>query len=424
MVCFLKWLLYVVLGVVVLAVGFVAYLAWFQPHFYFPKPTGQYAVGSREYHWIDTTRKETFSNDPAHPYRELMVKIWYPAVGTLPDKPSTPYTPAVVSWLKRNRPFFWLFSGLSRPIFTFAQIDGPFVNDLQKCPVILFSPGQWGVCSSNTAQCEELASHGFVVVGVSHPYESWVVHFSDGRVIASIPDKDLPFRERRKRTDQDIEVRIADVRFAIDQLEQLSRDTQSPFFQRYDTSNIGAMGQSLGGGTAIQLCRRDARIKAGVDMDGSLFGVDAVDSLSKPLMFMLAQSSSDMMARVFTDADKRKFDINSRDEELMIKARYPLPSEQFKQITSSDSYVFVVKGTGHSDFTDFAIKKQASPLWYIRPLIKNIGWLSLLGPINGFRATEIVSAYLVNFFDKYLKGQPSALLDGSGRQYPEVEIRK
>jgi hypothetical protein len=41
--------------------------------------------------------------------------------------------------------------------------------------------------------------------------------------------------------------------------------------------------------------------------------------------------------------------------------------------------------------------------------------------INGLRATEIINAYLLNFFDKYLKGKPSALLDGKENKYSEVE---
>ncbi len=83
--------------IVLLAAGPVSYLLWFQPPFYFPKPTGPYAVGTKEYHWIDTSRKEIYSDDPAHPYRELMIKIWFPAQGNLPEKPTTPYAPYFVN---------------------------------------------------------------------------------------------------------------------------------------------------------------------------------------------------------------------------------------------------------------------------------------------------------------------------------------
>ncbi len=43
-----------------------------------PKPTGAYAVGTRTFHLVDTTRTEIFSEHKTEP-RELMVQVWYPA---------------------------------------------------------------------------------------------------------------------------------------------------------------------------------------------------------------------------------------------------------------------------------------------------------------------------------------------------------
>ena len=74
----LKCFLYVVSSFALLAAGFFVYLIWFQSPFYFPKPTGPYAVGVKTYHWIDTKRKELYTTDPAHPFHELLVKCWYP----------------------------------------------------------------------------------------------------------------------------------------------------------------------------------------------------------------------------------------------------------------------------------------------------------------------------------------------------------
>jgi hypothetical protein len=71
------------------------------------------------------------------------------------------------------------------------------------------------------------------------------------------------------------------------------------------------------------------------------------------------------------------------------------------------------------DFMDLALLKNASPF---TRLLKNLGSKSILGSIDGFRATEIVNAYLVNFFDKYLKGTPSQLLDGTEKRYVEIEL--
>ena len=81
-----------------------------------------------------------------------------------------------------------------------------------------------------------------------------------------------------------------------------------------------------------------------------------------------------------------------------------------------------MNGAGHIDLTDNALLiKYAAPV-FSRPLIK----LVFVGPfgygsIDGLRVTEIVNAYLVNFFNKYLKGQSSVLLNGVGKVYTEVE---
>ena len=44
------------------------------------------------------------------------------------------------------------------------------------------------------------------------------------------------------------------------------------------------------------------------------------------------------------------------------------------------------------------------------------------GPMNGYRSTKIVNAYVLNFFDKYLKNNPSELLDDNNKKYPEVDL--
>jgi hypothetical protein len=46
--------------------------------------------------------------------------------------------------------------------------------------------------------------------------------------------------------------------------------------------------------------------------------------------------------------------------------------------------------------------------------------LGIIGPINVRQAHRIVNAYLLAFFDRYLKGRTAALLDGPAERYPEV----
>jgi hypothetical protein len=55
----------------------------------------------------------------------------------------------------------------------------------------------------------------------------------------------------------------------------------------------------------------------------------------------------------------------------------------------------------------------------LSPLASRLG---LSGPSGVQRAHRIINAYSLAFFDRHLKGQPAALLDGPAAQYPEVRF--
>lgn len=408
----------------ILAAGFIAYLIWFQPPFHFPRPTGKYAVGTKEYHWVDKNRKELYSNDPQHPNRELMVKIWYPSTGKLPQKPSTPWAPDLVADLRKNKKLLWLL-GASRPMFTYAQPNSS-IDSGKAFPVIIFSHGA-SVCNhnSNTTQCEELASHGYVVVGINHTYNSILAKFPDRRMITSTKAakerrKGKDFTELKQKLDDELEIWISDVQFVLNQLKHLNNDKKSTFYQHLDQTKIGMFGHSFGGATAIQMCRRNPRIKACVDLDGGLFGPDRAKAFDKPVMFLLnggikKQAYTPMSQWVKDDPD---FKIKTPKEEQTFKSIVFFSIRQLTKSIGNKAHAFIIDEAGHLDFTDVALMKQASILSFLTGLIGNLGFLQ--GKIDGFRATNIVRTYLVNFFDKYLKGKPSELLDGKSQQYPEV----
>jgi dienelactone hydrolase len=402
----------------------VIYLVWFQPPFYFPTPTGDCAVATREYHWINEKRKEIFADDPEHQSRELMVKFWYPLAEQKPIISSDPYRQAETRFYRRHRPLLWLGS-LSRPMYAYAQqnADGSIVDT--QLPVIIFSPGQGGTYDSNTAHCQELASHGYLVISISHPYDSYVVQFLDGRVINGLAwvaqREKSSFFDRRKQNDEDIEVRIADVLFVLNKLEEINDDESSPFYQHIDLQNIGVMGQSYGGSTAVQACRRDDRIKAGIDMDGSLFGVDSIRPIKKPFMFLLAGDSVDMFDQMPMDPDDwKRFHISSLAEEQMVRQRYVLGIEQLARLGIHDFYIFVLQDAGHLDFTDIALHKEATILGRFFAYCNMLGDFGV-GTIPGDRAVEITNRYILHFFDKYLKQKPSELLNDNGH-FDEIKV--
>lgn len=402
-----------------LAFAFTNNALWFLPSFYFPKPTGQYAVGVKDYHWIDASRKEILANDTEHPNRELMVSVWYPASGKMQDKPSSQYVPDIVEYCKKNEKFFWLLN-LSRPIYSYAQQDAKIVENNLKFPAIIFSHGFGDHKDSNTAECQELASQGYIVVGISHTYDCGLVKFPDGKIVDG--DKSLSDRfagknnvERCQIIGKQIETWISDVQFVLSKLIEVNFDKCSVFYDKIDIEKIGMFGHSFGGATAAQICRRDARVKAGVNLDGRLFGSQNTENLGKPFMLMLTGDMIKILNRAWTEKDWKEFGLKSEEEENLVRSMHK-DFEMLSKSTTCDFYMPTFLGARHRTFADSVLLKDAS-------IFSRFYNYFYAGKVDGFRAMEIVNAYLVNFFDKYLKGQPSQLLDGGKSVYPEIEMK-
>ena len=59
------------------------------PTFSLQEPTGEYAVGTTSYHFIDSEREETYTADP-NDNREITAKVWYPSI-EVPQAETAPY---------------------------------------------------------------------------------------------------------------------------------------------------------------------------------------------------------------------------------------------------------------------------------------------------------------------------------------------
>ncbi|MBN2146700.1 MAG: hypothetical protein JW726_04895, partial [Anaerolineales bacterium] len=197
------------------------------PVFRIPDPTGLYAVGTRDFYWVDDSRLEQFTSDPNDP-RELMVRVWYPASparGTTPQ----PYWPEV----DRVGPLILERMGL--PTFianhmdlvvTYSYLDAPLYGTVSQFPVLVFSHGFGGDdFARHLTSMEELASHGYVVVSMSHTYETLYTAFPNGRVVLEEPlafDRTLTNIYGPLNLDDRLGTWIADAGFVLDQLEMLS----------------------------------------------------------------------------------------------------------------------------------------------------------------------------------------------------------
>ncbi|MEO7296874.1 MAG: hypothetical protein ABIZ57_12125, partial [Candidatus Limnocylindria bacterium] len=133
-------------------------------------------------------------------------------------------------------------------------------------PVIILSHGNATNVEFYGALAEDLASHGFVVIGIDHPYQVAAVDL-DGDIATYAGDPALDDDNIvRARIDE----RVADIGFVLDRLGRDAAGLEQ-LTGRLDLERIGVMGHSNGGVAAAQACA-DARVDACLNVDGQLAG--------------------------------------------------------------------------------------------------------------------------------------------------------
>lgn len=313
------------------------------PEFTPPEVTGQYGVETAEYTWTDTERIETFTDTGE--YREVTVKFWYP-------------------------------------------------EESGKYPLVVFSHGAFGVIDSNISACTELASNGYVVASIGHPYHSMYLNNTEGKVtmadsafIQSIYDvnandsEEYSFRESRKW----MALRTGDGNFVLDTILARAEEDTDALFSLIDTDKIGLFGHSMGGATCVELGRQRTDIDAVIDLEGTMFGeyTGVSDGLG-----IFRQDPYEIPL----------LDVYSEEIFLLAEA---LPENAYANLymgRNAKCYDYVIfKGAGHLNFTDLPL---VSPV---------LAGLLGTGSVDARTCIEDVNKMVLNFFDHYLKGKPDAM---------------
>ncbi|MEU8773428.1 hypothetical protein [Streptomyces sp. NPDC048606] len=356
-----------------IATGPVA--AWAFPVPVFPEPTGDFAVGTRVVQWTDPLRPEGFTAAPDD-RRTVVVQLWYPARQSPADVPRARYLGRTGDEARTvsealaggvGLPGF-LLDGLSKAR-GHAVVDAPPAGGARRFPVVLFSPGSGGVRTQNTAWAEELASHGYVVAALDHPYDSTAVLLTDGRTIrattASSGDRDRDEELAAGWT----AVRAADLGFVLTRLERLDRgEDADPLTGRLDTGRAAVTGHSLGGAAALRAARQDPRFAAVIDLDGYPHG---------PTEPALRQPALALTQEITADTDPRYL---------------PRLTEALAHNTAT-SHRLTIPGAGHLTFTD-------GPL-YLPPVP------SIVGTLGRTESPRVVAAATLAFLDATLRDHPT-----------------
>jgi Platelet-activating factor acetylhydrolase, isoform II len=144
-----------------------------------PEPTGPCPVGTTSTHLTDTARPDPWAAGVS--VRELMVSVWYPAAPS--DGPRARYmTPAESELQLTSRGITGVPPDALSTVRTNAVLDATPAGRQRLLPLVVLSPGFTNPRGVLTGLAEDLASHGYVVAGIDHTYESFATAFPDGRV--------------------------------------------------------------------------------------------------------------------------------------------------------------------------------------------------------------------------------------------------
>lgn len=317
--------------------------------------TGEYGVTMDTTILVDESRVETFENDGSK--REIPIYFYYP-----------------------------------------ENIDEFAADSL---PLVLFSHGAFGYYESNTSTYMELASHGYVVVSLDHPYHSFFTKDTSGNLITVNPEfinnvmyinqENVPEEEIFQISMEWLTLREADMSFVIDSIKEAKR--QNTFekeelqgvIAKIDVEKIGVMGHSLGGAAAVSLGRERDDISAVCDLDGTMLG----EQLGIENGNYIVDERPYEVPLFVVDNESHHFD-RIKVEEGGITYANNIVLENAK-----DAYCTYFEGAGHMNYTDL-------PLF--SPFLANcLG----TGDIDKKECIEQMNILLVSFFDCYLKDGPA-----------------
>jgi Platelet-activating factor acetylhydrolase, isoform II len=367
---------------------------------FLPKPTGEFFVGTQNLFFTDNSRKEKLTVRGGDK-RMLQVKIWYPSdvKGETENMYLKDYS-AETLWanykvFNDSKSFFDSLKHYK----TFSYENIPISNKQKSFPLIFFSQGfYFGLDDYYTALMENLASHGFIVVSITHPYDQVIANTADGKVLninkwrmtkayfqwkkvewlhKKTPDTNNAKQVNRilkaylrgmKVFRRSVNLWVKDVQFVMDTLERINNfSVGNKFYGKLDFSKVGTLGQSVGGAVSGQLCYVEDRMKAGVNLDCFQFGDLYDHEMNKP--FMLMQSDS-----------------------------YPLWQIANKVIYSKTNpfYSIKIKNSRHFIFSDCSIF----------PVKFNDKLKDLVGEGDKYENVKLINEYLVDFYNHYLNNTP------------------
>ncbi|KAH9908880.1 platelet-activating factor acetylhydrolase, isoform II-domain-containing protein [Xylariomycetidae sp. FL2044] len=429
-----------------------------------PELSGPHQIGLSHHELTDHARLDPFAPHPSAP-RHLMITLYYPThsdTSLYPDSGlqlASQFSPATASYVDS---LLSLESGIARRLKTRAWLNAPILSrssrgsvlpdnnsipspesflesttedhSQHQLPLLLFSPGFSFPRDLYTTLLSELASWGFAIAAVDHPYDAGFVEFPDGNIVRA---RDWTWPLGSHDRELDLSVRVADLRFVLERLEDNNRTSecdgsaedqvdvtngdravvatgedirQKPLTTQpkyrdcqdtslLNTSRIIVLGHSFGGATAVNTLLSNwtltpsTQVVGAIDLDGFLYGPAVRTGTEKPVLVL------GFPEHQATD-----------DPEPGIPAGWPSLHAWKRD--------FTIDGTVHESYSDLSVFADLG-------ILKTEG--IDVGRVKGERMLEIMSAYCRAFIERFLVGGGNeGLLDTDGVEagFGEIKLRR
>ncbi|QOS81191.1 prolyl oligopeptidase family serine peptidase [Paenibacillus sp. JNUCC31] len=380
--------------VLALSAGTIVLTSYF-PAFTMPEPTGSYAIGTFSQQLTDDSREETKSAEVGDK-RELMINVWYPVdQDTAKGMPVDHYPAELGEAIS-------LVFGIPPMVFSYLDtipthvVQGAEVSAAQsKYPVLLFSPGVRSARFQSMTAIEELVSHGYIVVGIDHPYTSALVTFPDGHAVSYEADPEFATSaELYEYNIKGVGVRAEDASFVLDTLTQWnSHDPKGLLEGKLDLDRVGIFGHSYGGATTTEALAQDDRFKAGLSLEGGFWGTVSTTAMKQPFMYIMSGGTA------------KSLDPNATSKDKVFYPEFEPDLDRVMTSSLNDTYYLTVDGFFHQSFTDISL---ISPQLFAKGMTPE-------------HNVDITRSYTLAFFDRYLKGEEEQpLLEGPSARFPEA----
>lgn len=283
--------------------------------------------------------------------------------------------------------------------------------DENSFPLVIFSHGAFGYYQSNISTYMELASHGYVVISLDHPYHSFFTEDTEGKLITVNPEflQEVMLANEESITEEEvvkmsrkwIEIRTADMDFVLDSVKEAKADhgcgdtwfTASDEIEQdilqilamTDTEEIGIMGHSMGGAASVTVGRIRDDIDAVIDLDGTMLG-EQLSYENGVYQYYEEPYPVPLLA-----IDNENHYLEGESAGVLYVNRWVLENA----VDSKHTYF---AGSGHMNFTDLPLFSPA--------LASLLG----TGTVDETECVKTMNEIILRYFNEYLKGEGEAII--------------